>query len=294
MLVAHIEMSRGGGFGGWVDNPNTLGLMLAPSIVVFMAGCIERRPGWILRHLVFLIVALYLTWISDARAAIVWVGLSAVGFWIYRRGVLFGSISTILALVVLIGWWYPIKMWIIHTLGLDWSLRNTGISPLSGREEVWRIGVNLFQERPILGYGVGSSQTLLLHEEWRFVRTEGLHFHSSYIQVLVETGLLGFIAFMATLGTALARGLADATRTRALPRESWPLAALPWVLILGALGHAVFESWLFAAGNVNMPLFWAWFWLVFHQTQIKIRAVPVESTPRAPIVPGTPSLSPAR
>ena len=201
----------------------------------------------------------------------VWLGLSLGAFWIYRRGPTLAVFIAMVALIVLIGWWYPIKMYMIDLLGLQWSARDAGISPLSGREEVWRIGWQLFQERPLLGYGIGSSTDLLAIESWRFVRHQGLHFHSSYIMSLVETGLVGFIALMSALVLTLGRGIADAGRKRVLPRESWPLAALPFALVLGSMGHAMFESWLMSSGNGNMMLFWTWVWMIHHQSQVGVR-----------------------
>jgi O-antigen ligase len=133
--------------------------------------------------------------------------------------------------------------------------------------------MELFWDRPMFGYGLGSSNTLIRGEIWRFVRFQGLHFHSSYIMALVETGLFGFALFMGPMISTLARGIADARRTSVLPRESWPTAALPFVMFMGALGHGTFESWLLAGGNVNGPLFWTIVWLIHFQAQIPIRAV---------------------
>jgi O-antigen ligase len=139
--------------------------------------------------------------------------------------------------------------------------------------------MELFGDRPIFGYGMGSSNTLIRAQSWRFVRFQGLHFHSSYIMALVETGVLGFLVLMATLITTFARGLADARRTRMLPRELWPTAALPFAMFAGALGHALFESWLLAGGNVNAPMFWIVVWLIHFQPQVRVRRV-VKSPPR--------------
>jgi O-antigen ligase len=280
--VLGVDLGRGGGFAAWTDNPNTLGLMLAPPVIIFFAGCIERRPGWQIWNLAFLILGLYLIWITNARATIIWLLLSFVTFAIYRQGPKVSLLAVMLAAIIIIGWWYPIKMFVIELLGLNRTLRDTGISPLSGREEVWRIGWNLFLDRPLLGYGIGSSQDLLRMESWRFVKHQGFHFHSTYIMMLVETGLFGFFAFMTTLVLTLWRGLADTARTRLLPPEQWVTAALPLALVVGSMGHALFESWLLASGNGTMLLFWTWVWMIHHQSAIRVRAMirrPVETTP---------------
>jgi len=278
--LARINMGRGQGFAAWVDNPNTLAAMLAPSAVVFFAGCIERRPGWIKWDLSFLIVALPMIALTNGRASFIWVGLSMLVFWLYRRGSWITMIAAIVATIAMIGWWDVILAAIGHWLQVDIAPeRAAKVGPLSGREEVWRIGWQLFTERPTFGYGFGSSQILLQAESWRFVRHQGIHFHSSYLMSLVETGLFGFILFMVTLIATIVRGILDGRRTRLLPRESWPTTALPLAMMIGAMGHALFESWLIAAGNVNTLMFWTCVWLIHFQAQIPLRAVPQNRAP---------------
>lgn len=281
-FVLRVDLGRGGGFSGWSANPNTLAMMLVPSVVIFFAGCIERRPGWQWRHAAFLLVGVYLIWATTSRAGIVWLALSLPAFWIYRRGLAVSSIPAMVALIVVIGWWEPVSGLVIDYLGLDLIPSRYVTTPLSGREEVWRIGWNLFLQRPYAGYGIGMSTELLTAESWRFIRHQGLHFHSSYIAAAVETGLPGLLALVATLITALLRGLGDAERTRMLPKEGWLLSALPWAMLVGSMGHALFETWLLAAGNVNTLMFWVCFWVIHHQTQIQVRpAAPPARPPLA-------------
>lgn len=273
--IARIDLGRGGGFAAWMDNPNTLALILAPGMVIFMAGCIERRPGWFIWHAAFLIVGAAIIWTTNARSTILWMAFSGVAFWIYRRGPAFTSIALLAALATVLMWWEPIRDFTVDTLGLNWSARNVGISPLSGREEVWRLGWDLFLKRPVQGYGFGTTQELIRAESWRFTQFQGGHFHNSYIEALVEVGLIGLLAFVSFLFITVGRGIADAARTRVLPAESWPLAAIPFAILVGAMGHALFETWLLAAGNADAPLFWTCAFLIYHQAQIPIRAVRV-------------------
>jgi len=272
-VIAGMNLGRGSGLSAWAENPNTLGMMLAPGMVIFLAGCIERRPGWPFWHAFFFIIGFYLIWATNSRASVIWIGMGLAAFWLYRRGPGFSVVLVMAALIVGIGWWYPIKQAAIGILGLEWNPRDYGISPLSGREEVWRVGWNLFWERPILGYGLGTSMDLIRTESYRFIRHQGLHFHSSYIMTMVELGLAGLVALLSALVLTLGQALGHAGRTRVLPRENWPLTALPFAMVVGGMGHAMFESWLIAAGNVNMLLFWTCVWMIHHQSQVKIRAL---------------------
>jgi len=280
--IAGINYGRGTGLSAWTDNSNTLAAMLAPGLVIFVAGCIERRPGWLLWHLPFLVVGIPILIVTDGRASDVWAIFGVLAFWLYRRSSWPTLFAFLIAFIALIIFWGPITTAIGHWTQLDISPRRmTASGPLSGREEVWRIGWQLFVERPIFGYGFGSSKLLLAQESWRFVRHQGLHFHSSYLMAMVETGIFGFVAFMVVIGSTVVRGIADGQRTRALPRESWPTAALPMAMVFGAMGHGVFESWLIAGGNVNSPLFWICVWLIHFQAQIPVRQV--QRSPAPPL-----------
>ena len=58
----------------------------------------------------------------------------------------------------------------------------------TGRTKVWRQGLGLFTESPLLGYGFHADRLLL-----------GTHAHNSLVHSLIQTGLLGAIPFMAAL-----------------------------------------------------------------------------------------------
>ena len=55
---------------------------------------------------------------------------------------------------------------------------------LTGRTRVWRKGIDQFLETPILGIGFNGDRLAF-----------GAHIHNSYLQALVQTGLLGVIPF---------------------------------------------------------------------------------------------------
>lgn len=56
-------------------------------------------------------------------------------------------------------------------------------------------GLKTFSESPILGYGIGSSYKLL----------NGTYYHNNYVQLLVETGIVGFVLYYGFLITILIR-----------------------------------------------------------------------------------------
>ena len=60
--------------------------------------------------------------------------------------------------------------------------------PLSGRSAVWKEGIKLFWQSPILGYGFHADRLKL-----------NAHMHNSLLHAMVQTGLLGTIPFVTAL-----------------------------------------------------------------------------------------------
>jgi O-antigen ligase len=67
---------------------------------------------------------------------------------------------------------------------------------LNGRLGIWKAGLTALLARPVTGHGVGGFQ-----EAVQPFLGEARVAHNSYISVLVEEGLIGFVLFMAMLFT---------------------------------------------------------------------------------------------
>jgi exopolysaccharide production protein ExoQ len=77
----------------------------------------------------------------------------------------------------------------IHLLGADIDFSN--------RTVIWDYAINLWMSYPMLGYGLDGfwrDPNIV----WGFLRVHGWvldNFHSGYLEILVETGLIGFMMF---------------------------------------------------------------------------------------------------
>jgi O-antigen ligase len=71
---------------------------------------------------------------------------------------------------------------------------------LGGRFRLWVAGAYAFAERPFIGYGVGTFKHAITPQ----LGASSQVAHNSYISVLVEEGLVGFILFAAMLLSVLA------------------------------------------------------------------------------------------
>lgn len=250
-----LSLGRGERFSAWTNNPNSLALLLAPTLIILTARVLEGRRKWMYLDAPFLLMGVYVLLLTGSRAGIGWVAISLMVFWYARTGLGLLTGITFLTAILLVGSEGTFVDLAAQASALIGREDAPGQFLLSGRAEAWAIGLEKFQEN-FLGFGIGSTQTILEAQSWRFEVHQGLHFHSSFVSALVEVGVIGFLILLAILLMALAAGFQVTRRSRRSPEQSWASSSLPWVLLVGAVFHATMESWLLSAGNANMLLIW--------------------------------------
>lgn len=106
-------------------------------------------------------------------------------------------------------------------------LATTGASitsgSLGGRSTSWNEGLELFQEHPVLGVGSGAFPIAAYD-------TRGVA-HNTFLSVLAELGLIGFILFVAILAAAFLHALRQRRRYFRL----WLAVLLVWAIGVAAL-----------------------------------------------------------
>lgn len=260
--LLHINLGRGGDrFSAWTDNPNTLGLLLAPYCVILIGRILQ--PGRRLRRaeVVFALIGFFLIVDTGSRASMLWVAVSGMVFWLARRGAGLAIFVSAAALLVFAFWSDQLMALMLDYWKYrvhDLSVVPAHIDLLSGRDELWQLGLNLWRHRPWLGFGVGSEEKLITESSWLLAISQGGHFHNSYLSVLVESGIIGLAGLLIALVVTLARSgrrLLSKCGTRAIGSEWWP-QVVPFALAVGAIAHAYFETWLLNGGNANTLIFW--------------------------------------
>jgi O-antigen ligase len=65
------------------------------------------------------------------------------------------------------------------------------------RYALWEAAIRMFKEKPVTGVGIGMYRFLvpLYSQDLPFIRGRSIWVHNTYIQILVETGFVGFILF---------------------------------------------------------------------------------------------------
>lgn len=112
----------------------------------------------------------------------------------------------------------------------------------AGRSEFWRVAIDSFEEKPLLGHGAGTyrfSWHLLRHNS--VTNTDA---HSLYLQAFAELGVVGGLLVLAMVATLLWTGFAAWRAARGARRELY--AALLAVCLTFAVGTAIDWFWQIA------------------------------------------------
>jgi O-antigen ligase len=112
------------------------------------------------------------------------------------------------------------------------------------RMEIWKIASTIFAENAVTGVGMGA------YPKFHYVTSQRPVFdpiglgardsHSTYLNLLAETGLPGLLFFLTVVGTTVL----DAERTRRRAKATQPAGALQlYYMELGLLGFLVAGIW---------------------------------------------------
>ena len=126
MWLLSLNLGRGFRFSGWTDNPNTLGLMLAPTLTIMVAGVLQQRNPWLLTtNGIFFAVGMFILLKTGSRAAFLWVVVASFALIFGRRMSLLHLTVALCAMVLLFIFFNDIKLAAFDLL----SLRTSGSGP---------------------------------------------------------------------------------------------------------------------------------------------------------------------
>ena len=123
-----------------------------------------------------------------------------------------------------------------------------GGSTFNRREDLWAGALVAWRASPLLGYGYGQGNaTLISFAEAGYFKIEAESVHQSYLQWLLEVGLIGVPGLVLLVGLAVVNGL-RVPRTRLA-------AGLQWASLSGLIAMAT-ESLIFGTGTPYPWLLW--------------------------------------
>lgn len=271
---SRAELFTGGRIQGLPGNANLLAmvaLLAAVAVAIQLAEGRMRRTravGWlVVATVVFLLTRSSTVVVAAAVVAVVLV----LALWIRRtpterRTPRYLAITGAAVVVVAVG---------VAARGALTGLLGKS-ADLTGRGEIWGQVQGLIDQHPVLGWGwIGywwpSIPTLadLAHRKG----VTYLQAHDAYLDVWMQTGVIGLVLFAIYVVTTLYRAWACATRighdAALRPRAFDPVSLLPLLVVVALLAQSVAESRLLYQGN----------WILFALVAIKTRIVLVGEEP---------------
>jgi len=268
-----------------LGNPNslgaTMGVVAAP---ILLWGTLLGQSSfsrW--RRLLFFGLAVYLTFSSHARAAMVaaFLGCSLLCLCLKRYMLLAKAVVILAILVAGVAIFRPDAFsGTVSSINSDVIYK--GKDPSEGifnsRQSPWQEAMDSIRDHYWFGSGFGTSDSG--HDQTedlgKFASNGASREHgSSYLEIVAWVGVVGTLPFLLLFGMLLGqilKTLAWMYRTANASHPAVPLA----IMLLSGLVHAAFEDWLFAPGYYLCVFFWSMAFIFVDQ--VKLLAQPNASS----------------
>jgi len=125
-----------------------------------------------------------------------------------------------------------------------------GSDTMGLRYDLWTAAWRMFKEKPITGVGIGVYRWIVpqYSQDLFYIRNRNIWVHNTYIQILAETGIVGFVLFMGMFITAsfnFLRAKVQHVSGFVALRDIWLIVFL--VMLLGGItksDHADKFTWM--------------------------------------------------
>ncbi|MCM8795463.1 MAG: O-antigen ligase family protein [Candidatus Omnitrophica bacterium] len=162
-------------------------VMLIFSFTLYLYSSSLRKKISLFFFAIAILLSLILTYTRGAWFG-AFLGLTILLLSTFKRNDAFLSLVIIILLIVMSGFFFPRIPYRLFELTDSWRWRM----------RVWMINFEKFLRRPLIGYGIGSSNIIGKQKTGYVVSP-----HNDYLRLMVEMGLLGFCAFLAVVFSLL-------------------------------------------------------------------------------------------
>lgn len=272
LYLLDINLGRGAGviggtggvarFSGWLDNPNTLGVILLGTFPFALQAALikSKKGGWVNYESLLVISMILLLSFTGSRAALL--GMAVMGSmicWTHS----YKARYFVILFCFFIGMLLLVEPNLTEQVMQYKQFQRQGDDILSGRMLAWEVALELIQKNPYFGYGMGAESKLMEVFMPITAMHQGKNFHNSYLSLLISSGIIGVIPLLILLVIGLKKSIGIFLRSGKISDH---FAFMMSTLFLGFLVHAIFETWLFSPGSVYGFVFWvACFWLLSKQ-----------------------------
>jgi O-antigen ligase len=255
-----------GPVGGIFGNPNDLAMnmvtFLPPTIVVAMAE--RHSPARRLTAAVIALLMLATIVFTKSRGGLLGLGTAVVALALLGRWVRRGFGTTVILTILLAIPFAPTSFWTRMTSILDEQQdKQEFTGSRESREQVMSYGISTFAKYPITGVGAGQFKNYNPSDrEAKFRET-----HNVLIQVAVETGVVGLLAFAFLIWRAIKAAWDTKRVTRDKEWMSWMKklnrAGAARVLAEHAVGfEAGLAGWFVCAMFASVAYNWTFYYVL--------------------------------
>jgi O-antigen ligase len=245
VMSAMVGLLQSGGsrLAGGIGDPDTEAALLAAALMLDVGLIATLRSGSAARSLAVIGALIMVAGLLDTGSRGGFVALAAV----LIAAVLFGGrwrgraagLMLIVAVVV------PVYLFAFATSA---AVQHLGSSSSTGRTDLWKVGVKMWEANPIVGVGSGNFETASIHyvqQAGPITRADLIvdtpHVaHNTYLEILDELGVPGFLMFLVIVIASLAAAMRAARVFERRGDTAFELMARALALALIALLTADF------------------------------------------------------
>jgi O-antigen ligase len=224
--------------GNISDHGTNIGFVITSLLAIILYGQRYRLPA-----LIALIPGSYLFFATALRRNVMALPIVLIGLVIFSKKVTWKTYITLLFLVI--GSIYitnAILPSLSSTLQNRFTVNDVIDSGGSGRVLIFSTALKVWSRSPIVGAGLGSFHFY----SGLYTNTPTVP-HNAFLEVLVETGLIGFMLWAGSFFTVLWKTLKTFNRAKSFPDQllsALPLALLIYVSVSGLVTGYMGFRWL--------------------------------------------------
>jgi O-antigen ligase len=184
---------------GGAGDPNYLGAGLVAAVILALGLACAVRRAWLRSAIVAAILAMAVAAAGTAsRMVPISAGVALVAALVIFRHVVGRVLAASVCVILPAGLWF-------FCFPPAWERIRASGDGGNGREDLWRAAIQLAQENPIVGLGVANFQVrkpavaLQIGEVQNssVLAEQPLVAHNTYLQLWVDTGVIGLVLFLA-------------------------------------------------------------------------------------------------
>lgn len=190
-LKINQELYKTGGYAGITAQTSINAFYIAIFVGIIFLNLVLKKENKALNTF-FLIVSIIALFVTGKRGMLIFSLLSIILIYLYtafkdKKNIL--KYVPMFFIIGIIGYISVINIPQAKVVIDKIQTLNEQGNKLNGRDILWKESIEVFKENPIVGIGIGNIQIII-----------GDYSHNTYIQLLAETGIIGFTMYiLATL-----------------------------------------------------------------------------------------------